>query len=124
MYEDRINAGAALLDEQVGPGWTSKVDSMTLDMSSSDRCVLGQVFGGFDEGCQSLGIHAPVTMAAYGFYLTNGDLGAAPLSADRYIGQYRTLRDEWINYLADRHVNHAHTYADGVCVECGNGQGD
>lgn len=43
------NRGAELLDE-VRPGWAIEIDLTTLDMASADYCVLGQLYGEYDDG--------------------------------------------------------------------------
>ncbi len=43
--EQRVAAGAAWLDEHE-PGWERRIDLATLDLASSCRCVLGQLFAG------------------------------------------------------------------------------
>jgi len=50
MFEEQITRGMALLDEKE-PGWDKRVslDHEPLNMSSLYRCVLGQVFGYFDN---------------------------------------------------------------------------
>ena len=59
----RIQAGIALLDEQV-PDWCERIDLETLDLFSGRRCVLGQVYAdkmqpekpGFYIGIDKLGL--------------------------------------------------------------------
>lgn len=43
--EVRVKAGMALLDEKHGPDWVHRIDVDTLQLSSSCRCVLGQLSG-------------------------------------------------------------------------------
>jgi hypothetical protein len=50
----RVERGAALLDAQ-SPGWEKKIDPGTLDISSIDNCVLGQVYGSYGNGLRVLG---------------------------------------------------------------------
>lgn len=47
-FTERVNNGAAWLD-QIRPYWWKKIDIFTLDMSSNRNCVIGQMFGAFDE---------------------------------------------------------------------------
>lgn len=49
MYEPEVKRGAALLDG-LDPNWATKIDLETLQMSVTCNCVLGQVFGGYEEG--------------------------------------------------------------------------
>ena len=51
---ERVEAGAALLDERA-PGWRAKIDTAVLDLNSDSRCILGQVFGGYVAGLESIG---------------------------------------------------------------------
>lgn len=44
----RVENGCAFLDEHV-PGWRSRVDLQSLDASDCWSCVLGQIFGDFDD---------------------------------------------------------------------------
>lgn len=68
----RVMRGLALLDEKV-PGWRERVDPSRLDMTSDSECVLGQLFGTYPYGCQTLGIVTRVEATRYGFDATNHD---------------------------------------------------
>lgn len=46
--ETRVARGAAWLDS-VHPGWERRIDLASLDLASSCRCVIGQLFGDFDD---------------------------------------------------------------------------
>lgn len=54
-YEDvgiaveRVNRGALLLDEE-NPSWMEKVVPDNLQMSSARWCIVGQVYGDYDDG--------------------------------------------------------------------------
>lgn len=52
-YRQRAANGAKLLDEHF-PGWERTVNLSTLNIDSDSNCVLGQVFGGFSRGINSL----------------------------------------------------------------------
>ncbi len=54
-YKDVVQAGIELLNSEK-PGWRNLVDLNTLRLESCDVCVLGQVFGSFDNGLEELGI--------------------------------------------------------------------
>lgn len=45
---ERVNRGAQLLDEEK-PGWQNEVIPDKLDMRSSSFCIIGQVYGDYDE---------------------------------------------------------------------------
>jgi hypothetical protein len=41
---DRVESGAAYLDEEIGPEWDRKIDLATLNIKSNSRCIWGQLF--------------------------------------------------------------------------------
>lgn len=49
-YEDAVNAAALLLDE-VKPGWAEEIDTDSFAIASMDYCILGQLYGynGFED---------------------------------------------------------------------------
>jgi hypothetical protein len=53
MFELAVQNGMALLDE-TNPGWTRKINLKTLDMGRFNRCVLGQIYFGYEEGVETL----------------------------------------------------------------------
>jgi hypothetical protein len=93
LTEDRVSAGAVLLDEQ-RPGWYAQIDLQRLDMDSYDDCVLGQLFGSFEGGLE--------TLDAVGLYIYN--IGFAGVPGDpREV--YELLGELWtreINLRATR----------------------
>lgn len=46
--------GAAFLDNTVRKDWRSKIDTDTLDISSSYNCILGQIFGSYHDGIDAI----------------------------------------------------------------------
>lgn len=77
---ERVAAGAALLDQQL-PGWEDMVFPDRLRMQSCDRCVLGQLYDGYEEGVQELFGHSQEEAIAHGFDLHAGP-GASYHPAD------------------------------------------
>lgn len=55
VYEDDVLRGVELLDEEA-PGWRDKIDLPSLHLMNCNSCVLGQVFGDFETGCNELGL--------------------------------------------------------------------
>jgi hypothetical protein len=53
MIKERVDAGAAALDE-VRPSWRSGIDPDALDVTSLFACPLGQTFGTFGTGVRTL----------------------------------------------------------------------
>jgi hypothetical protein len=48
MFEEQVAAGIAWLDEHKW-GWRKKIDLSTLDMGHNRNCVLGQVYGSYEN---------------------------------------------------------------------------
>lgn len=63
----RVLAGAAVLDAHGPTDWRSKVSLDRLDMSSSDNCILGQVFADYWNGrvalSKAIGVENDVSWA-------------------------------------------------------------
>lgn len=57
---ERVVQGAEFLDE-FRPGWADEIDVEALDLASSDRCVLGQIYGSFRDGLEVLGLSLSVS---------------------------------------------------------------
>lgn len=95
--DDRVARGAALLDEQV-PGWERRIDPDRLDVTSACGCILGQVFGSYDDGCRQL------QLGVTDDELFEVDtLEAARHGFETYgLSLYVDLQDAWDNMLATR----------------------
>ena len=76
-------------DGPVPADWRKKIDAQTLAMSSVDNCILGQIFGSYEEGLTALGMgQAPNSEnASYGFTSTG------------YGPEFIALGQEWIKQL-------------------------
>lgn len=89
----RVAKGVALLDEQA-PGWLERINLLSLEISSSDLCVLGQVYGNFHDGCDALGLCAEFDAdAVYGFNCS------ADAETDDQLEDFRILNKEWRRVL-------------------------
>lgn len=77
MFWDRIegkaaSVGARLLDEK-HPGWAGEVDLDKLDMRHGNRCVLGLVYGSYENGLRVLGLSGDrETTNTHGFHAFHG----------------------------------------------------
>jgi len=101
-FREEIKRGAALLDNKF-PGWESKVNVKTLDMSKASLCLIRQVNPYYEvwhtereilplqEGTAESLLHAS---AEHGFYVE--DQGRFPEQA------YAPLTQEWIQLLQER----------------------
>lgn len=70
----RVKRGMALLEERFGPGWVDLVDLAALDLVEGDRCVLGQVCGGYSNGLDDLGGEDGPWSDAHGFSIYSDDI--------------------------------------------------
>lgn len=50
---DRVNRGAALLDEHE-PGWEARIVPDDINLACTSFCILGQAFGTFSKGLEAL----------------------------------------------------------------------
>jgi hypothetical protein len=49
----RVIRGIELLQKKHGDGWI-EIDLKTLDLRDGDRCVLGQLYGDYEQGLEAL----------------------------------------------------------------------
>lgn len=85
--EEAVSFGVAILDEHT-PGWADSIDVPTLILSDGGQCVLGQLFGTYDQGCELLGIYEE-TPTRCGFNVE----GQKP---------WQPLQDEWTRVITER----------------------
>lgn len=68
FFKPAVARGAGFLDDwHAAPLWRPQIDLTILDLGHSDRCVLGQLFGGYGVGLDALHVRARAA-----------DLGFAP----------------------------------------------
>jgi hypothetical protein len=72
---ERVTAGSGLLDEVYGPTWQERIDVNQLSLEHCDRCILGQLEGGYTAGLERLGIVHEEAVAR-GFDLTGEELSS------------------------------------------------
>lgn len=65
MLMERIENGMSFLDE-TNPGWYYDINLLTLDMTSINDCVLGQLYCTYYNGVTSLDI-TTIDSVSYGF---------------------------------------------------------
>jgi hypothetical protein len=85
--------GAAWLDEH-HPGWAERINLDTFDLRSGSMCVLGQLFGDFDEA-----------VSKYNLDGRDYDYGFMGLEKEEAGAEHRdwdTLEDRWRTLIADR----------------------
>lgn len=59
--QESVEHGVTVLDRYFGSRsvWASKLDHLKLDMYDIHRCILGQLFGSYYDGCCILDIEHP-----------------------------------------------------------------
>jgi hypothetical protein len=50
----RVRKGIELLKEKHGDDWVEKIDLRKLKLSNSSCCVLGQLYGKYENGCYQI----------------------------------------------------------------------
>jgi hypothetical protein len=86
-----VQRGRDLLDA-MAPGWANRIDTIDLDMGADNHCILGQLFGGYEEGKQALGLANDDIAAHHGFYATNE-------MCSRYTEPYKRMTMIWRKLL-------------------------
>lgn len=52
----RVEAGIEVLKEKAGRDWADRINSGTLQLSSCNSCILGQLYGDFSVGMTAIGL--------------------------------------------------------------------
>lgn len=81
---DAVERGVELLDAQ-RPGWRGHVDPQRLAMGSDLRCVLGQEFGDYCKGLDTLGINQWSLEMHYGFDIPLSHFGEVGWRGSAYV---------------------------------------
>lgn len=98
MYaETQVRNGIAFLDTHV-PNWREHVNWSILDMRNEELCVLGQVYGEYEEGVARLSLDSG-TVSALGFYRCDGFWYRVPAHEMEGLGQDADPAESW----ADRY---------------------
>lgn len=69
----RVDRGVELLDARLGYSWRERVDLTRLDMADPEKCILGQLKGGYSRVLDEWGISSVDSTdgAYYGFDVDN-----------------------------------------------------
>src|SRR5438046_1541940 len=95
MLEEAVLKGAKLLDKQ-RPGWWKKIKTDQLAMASGRTCILGQLYGEFEQGTKRLQ-HWRQSIEC-GFML----VWRSGMSHTYWTRRWNWLRDAWIREIAAR----------------------
>lgn len=102
-YRGVVADGAAFLDER-WPGWWKRVNSRTLNVESCLNCVLGQLFGSYQEGMDWVSDMTGHKFACrYGF-------------ATGTMGNYKLLTELWVEVLTQRRLAEERKHKEYVLV--------
>lgn len=102
-----VQRGAALLDQAM-PGWHDRIDTDRLDLRFTDRCVLGQLYGGeyrsFQDGATTLsGVTDMVRRldwaGEHGFWLLPGEEDDDRVDPEL---TYQVLTSDWRQVIDER----------------------
>lgn len=96
--EPRVLAGAAVLDLHA-PTWFRKINKRTLAVRSAQRCVLAQVFDGYDAGMLVLGWELDRDAVDHGCYLEWKTEDGRMVD---YSGTCEVLNELWIDQIDQR----------------------
>jgi hypothetical protein len=61
MFDDQIAKGVSLLNE-VNPNWKKKIRVSLLNMDKKQMCILGQLYGHYDEGLRILHLNSQTSL--------------------------------------------------------------
>lgn len=95
--------GVALLDAVEGPDWHLRIDLDELDVSDSDWCVLGQLYGSWSEGLEYLTEQAKRGVG--NFSLPSAQFGFTAWDEQAINGgreEYNRLTDVWHAVITHR----------------------
>jgi hypothetical protein len=84
-----VAAGGAFLDIERNGNWRAEIDTENLSLASVTRCIIGQLYGGYDGGLDALSIN---NREARGYGFESGDTDGVYVDSS-------TLDDAWKDYL-------------------------
>lgn len=95
----QVQYGCGLLDKFC-PGWADKINLDTFNISLTDRCVLGQLYGNYSKGLDKLMNESGFVAVAeypyeFGFEATYNP-------ADGPAARYATLQISWVDQIEAR----------------------
>jgi len=111
MYEKEIEEGMKLLDEKEGLLWDQRIDTNHLMMDRCAYCILGQLYGWYSDGLESLELHESENYmedaSKYGFalyrkYPPGISTHEREIVFEENCHQYEVLGQEWIEAIIRR----------------------
>lgn len=118
LVKERVLKGIALLENKYGKEWVDRIDEMsTFDIRQSSHCVLGGVYGDYDQGLDALELDWKGA-ADCGFFTNRNDgealefvrevEGKSEEEFDPYTGYelvYDELQKEWCLQFQERQLS-------------------
>ena len=96
--KDRVDRGIRLLDEQL-PDWDKGVNLATLNLGNGRFCVLGQLFGRYEDGHHRIGLQSETQAVLHGFHIMcKSSRLPEPLEMERW----EELTNVWRLQIANR----------------------
>lgn len=98
-YAKVVSNGIKMLNA-LDPDWTDKVDMDALCLGSLSGCILGQLYGSYEQGTKHLGINSDQdpnwreAQAMYGFDLSTRDYFEGP-----HWEHFEDLTSEWVKQI-------------------------
>lgn len=102
-YKTEVAAGSAYLD-RVAPGWYMQINTDTLNVAASDRCIGGQLYGHYTNMPQFAelgGVHQMHWAVEHGFNVPLGYTFPANVMQVR-ARRYAQLTKQWILEIVRR----------------------
>jgi hypothetical protein len=93
----RVGRGSERLDRRM-PAWAWEIDVKRLNLTYTEECILGQVYGHYEAGCRDLGITTGLQSCRHGF--VGSLLGRFVRPLGRL--EYSLLRDAWLAEIRER----------------------
>ena len=99
--EQQVKAGAELLDRKMGPDWAWSVNTDTLNIASTEDCILGQLHtSALEESAYSVGKRALGIESGdeYGFVGMTTPLWIKEIEArrDASLESVQAVADDWV----------------------------
>lgn len=103
LIRERVEEGAKFLDKKV-PDWATMLDLGALELGDCSQCVLGQLYGHYDNGVVALDITCEeyTTEPEQESWRLGFEVGPYPgyqgsaRDEENQQAEYDALRDEWI----------------------------
>ncbi len=94
--DPRINKGFSFLNRKIGEDWPTQIDLAKLSMGMTERCILGQLFGTYQNAKPALYLDQYAAVD-YGFDLQVEEVN----SSQGPTNNYSALTEAWKNRIQE-----------------------